>query len=97
MENNFLSQFHKTAFRTTDAPWEQFFKQLIQHCHPLKEDKTSYKRYQLDPENRDLVQLVTTDPQLRQLVIRAEGYRIMVKTEDFTKFETQLKKHGYLL
>lgn len=77
--------------------WEQFFKQLIQHCHPLKEDKTSYKRYQLDPENRDLVQLITTDPQLRQLVIRAEGYRIMVKTEDFTKFETQLKKHGYLL
>ena len=77
--------------------WQQFFKALLQHCHPLKEDKTSYKRYTLDPENRDLIQLVTTDPVLRQLVIRAEGYRIMVKNDDLKKFETQLKKHGYLL
>ena len=77
--------------------WEQFFKSLLQHCHPLKEDKQSYKRYTLDPENRDLVQLVTTDPVLRQIVIRAENYRIMVKTEDLKKFEIQLKKHGYLL
>lgn len=86
-------------FISSDLPplWEQFFKSLLQHCHPLKEDKTAYKRYTLDPENRDLVQLVTTDPALRQLVIRAEGYRIMVKQEDLKKFETQLKKHGYLL
>ena len=86
-------------FISSDLPplWEQFFKSLLQHCHPLKEDKTAYKRYTLDPENRDLVQLVTTDPILRQLVIRAEGYRIMVKQEDLKKFETQLMKHGYLL
>ena len=77
--------------------WEQFFKSLLQHCHPLKEDKTAYKRYSLDPENRDLVQLVTTDPVLRQIVIRAEGFRILVKNDDLKKFETQLKKHGYLL
>lgn len=86
-------------FISSDLPplWEQFFKSLLQHCHPLKEDKTAYKRYTLDPENRDLVQLITTDPALRQLVIRAEGYRIMVKNDDLKKFETQLKKHGYLL
>ena len=77
--------------------WEQFFRTLLQHCHPLKEDKTGYKRYSLDPENRDLIQLVTTDPVLRQIVIRAEGFRILVKNDDLKKFETQLKKHGYLL
>ena len=86
-------------FISSDLPpfWEQFFKSLLQHCHPLSEDKQGYKRYTLDPENRDLVQLVTTDPVLRQIVIRAEGYRIMVKNDDLKKFETQLKKHGYLL
>ena len=77
--------------------WQQFFQSLLQHCHPLNEDHQSYKHYTLDPQNRDLVQLITTDPVLRQLVIRAEGYRIMVKNEDLKKFETQLKKHGYLL
>jgi hypothetical protein len=79
------------------ALWEQFFQTLLQHCHPLSEDHTAVKRYTLDPENRDLIQLITTDPVLRQLVIRAEGFRIMVKQEDLKKFEIQLKKHGYLL
>lgn len=77
--------------------WDQFFKSLLQHCHPLTEDKTTYKRYTLNPRDRDLVQLIVTDPALRNIVIRAEGYRIMVKTDDIKKFETQLKKHGYLL
>lgn len=77
--------------------WEQFFETLLQHCNPLKEDKTGYKRYTLAPQNRELAQLITTDPTLRQIVIRAEGYRILVKNDDLKKFETQLKKHGYLL
>ena len=77
--------------------WEQFFETLLRHCNPLKEDKTAYKRYTLDPNNRELVQLITTDPALRQIVIRAEGYRILVKNDDLKKIETQLKKHGYLL
>ena len=77
--------------------WEQFFQQLLQHCHPLTEDKTSYRHYTLKPDNTDLINLLTTDPTLRQIVIRGEGYRILVKNEDLRKFETQLKKHGYLL
>lgn len=92
-----ISIFRRFISNELPPLWEQFFQQLLQHCHPLKEDKTSYKRYTLSPDNRDLIQLITTDPELRQLVIRAEGYRIMVKTDDLKKFETQLKKHGYLL
>ena len=77
--------------------WQQFFEQLLQHCHPLMEDRTSYQHYTLKPDNTELIQLVTTDPVLRAIVIRAEGYRLLVKTVDIRKFETQLKKHGYLL
>lgn len=77
--------------------WEQFFKQLLQHCHPLKEDCIPYMHYTLPPDNRELLQLLTTDPQLRRLVIRAEGYRILVSTVDLKKFENLLKKHGFLL
>ena len=107
---SFLANCHKKAdvegkikifrqFISNELPplWEQFFKTLLQHCNPLLEDKTAYKRYTLDPQNRELAQLITTDPVLRQLAIRAEGYRIMVRNDDLKKFETQLKKHGYLL
>ena len=86
-------------FISSELPplWQQFFQQLLQHCHPLTEDNTSYRHYTLQPDNRDLIQLITTDPTLRQLVVRAEGYRLLVRAEDIRKFEIQLKKHGYLL
>ena len=77
--------------------WQQFFQSILQHCNPLQEDKISYRHYTIQPDNRDLIKLITTDPVLQQIAIRAEGYRIMVKLEDLRKFETQLKKHGYLL
>lgn len=81
MENNFLSQFHKTAFRTTNAPKGR------------GKTNVSFK-----PTSNSTPNASSSAPNpYAQLVIRAEGYRIMVKTEDFTKFETQLKKHGYLL
>ena len=92
-----ISIFRRFIANELPPLWEQFFQQLLQHCHPLKEDRTGYKRYILSADNRDLIQLVTTDPVLRQIVVRAEGYRIMVKNDDLKKFETQLKKHGYLL
>ena len=92
-----ISVFRRFISSELPPLWEQFFQTLLQHCHPLQEDITGYKHYTLQPTNRELIQLVTTDPVLRQLVIRAEGYRIMVKTTDLKKFETQLKKHGYLL
>ena len=77
--------------------WKQFFQTLLQHCHPLQEDSAAYRHYTIDSENRELQQLITNDPVLQQLVIRAEGYRILVKLDDIRKFENQLKKHGYLL
>jgi len=92
-----ISIFRRFIAKELPPLWEQFFQQLLQHCHPLKEDRTGYKRYILSANNRDLIQLMTTDPVLRQIVVRAEGYRIMVKNDDLKKFETQLKKHGYLL
>ena len=92
-----ISIFRQFIANELPPLWEQFFQQLLQHCHPLKEDLTVYRHYTIDPKNSDLIQLINTDPTLRQLVIRAEGYRIMVKADDLRKFENQLKKHGYLL
>ncbi len=94
---NKISTFRQ--FIASDLPplWEQFFNLLLQHIHPLKEDITPYKHFTLQPDDRELISLITSDPVLRQIVIRAEGYRIMVKTGDMKKFTDRLKKHGYLL
>ena len=86
-------------FVSSELPplWKQFFDSLLQHCNPLTSNRTGYKIYQLSPSNTDLVRLLTTDPRLRTLVVRAEGYLLLVKKDDLKRFTEELKKHGYLL
>ena len=77
--------------------WKQFFDSLLMHCKPLCTDKTKYQKYRIDPKNTELIQLLTTDPKLRQMTIRAEGYLLLVENDNLKKFTDELKKHGYLL
>jgi hypothetical protein len=77
--------------------WKQFFDSLLMHCNPLRTDRTAYLKYRIDPKNTELIQLLTGDPKLRQLTVRAEGYLLLVKKDDLKKFTDELKKHGYLL
>ena len=86
-------------FISSELPplWKQFFDSLLLHCHPLTTETATYRHYRLSPDNTDLIRLITTDERIRQLVIRAEGYLILVRQEDLNKFETILKKYGYLL
>jgi hypothetical protein len=67
------------------------------HCNPFTVEKTNYRHYRVSPQNAELIRLITSDEQLRKLVVRAEGYLILVAEDDIRKFENQLKKHGYLL
>jgi hypothetical protein len=86
-------------FISSELPplWKQFFGTLLNRCHPLKKDTTQYCHYTISPNDTELIKLITTDEKLSQLVVRAEGYLILVKNEDLHKFEERLKKHGYLL
>ena len=77
--------------------WETFFSTLLTRCHPLTLNHEDFHVYTLPADDHDLQRLVATDPKLRQLVIRAEGYRILVRTIDLGKFRTRLKALGYLL
>lgn len=92
-----ISIFQRFIASELPPLWKQFFESLLQHCHPLKEDKTIYLRYTIDPNNRELISLITTDEKIRQIVTRAEGFMILVKLKDLQLFETLMKKHGYLL
>lgn len=94
---NKISIFRQFISSELPPLWKHFFDTLLQHCNPLKTDTAAYKHYRLSPDNSDLIRLITTDDQLRKLIIRAEGYLILVRQEDIRHFEDLLKKHGYLL
>lgn len=53
--------------------------------------------YRLDPSNRELLQLLSTDPVIRQYTLRAEGHLLLIEEEQLNKVVTRLKYFGYLL
>ncbi|MBR6283196.1 MAG: hypothetical protein IKR25_02735 [Muribaculaceae bacterium] len=78
--------------------WVAFFDSVLQRVQPLTKGSVSrYQLYGVDPNNHPLIQLLDTDPVLRQLIIRAEGYRLLVHANDFERFSARLKDLGYLL
>lgn len=78
--------------------WDDFLKSLVKRCKPLYEvPRSKYLIYRLDPSNRELLQLLSTDPVIRQYTLRAEGHLLLVEEEQLNKVVTRLKYFGYLL
>lgn len=88
--------FRKTA-REMPANWTQFFTTLINRCQPLKaESLDKLHMFSVSHENIDLQRLLSTDTFLKTMVIRAEGYRILVYDDDLIRFKERLRQLGYL-
>lgn len=78
--------------------WTHFFDSLLQRCNPLTSvNSMEYRIFQIGPTNKSLMRLLTSDPKLSQMTIRAENYTILVKTSDLQKFINRLKSLGYLM
>lgn len=92
--------FFKQFISQEKAPevWTSFFDSLLKQCHPLKKIKSdNYVIYQLDGNNKELICLLTTDSVLKSIIIRAEGYMILVDVKNQKKLIDRLKTYGYLL
>lgn len=78
--------------------WDKFFQSLVLRCKPLNEEQSGkYLVYRLDPSNRELLQLLSTDPMIRKYTLRAEGHLLLVEAAHLKEVVTRLKYFGYLL
>lgn len=78
--------------------WEDFFDSLVKRCRPLHEEKSGkYLIYRLHTLDRELLQLLSTDPVIRQYTVRAEGHLLLVEAEHLKEVVARLKFFGYLL
>ena len=92
--------FFKQFISQEKAPeiWTSFFDSLLKQCHPLKKMKSdNYVIYQLDGNNKEFIRLLTTDSVLKSIIIRAEGYMILVDVKNQKKLIDRLKTYEYLL
>ena len=82
----------------TPEIWTEFFESLLNQCHPLKKvSRNNYIIYRLDGNNKELIRLLTTDSVLKAIIVRAEGYMILVEAKNQKKLVDRLKTYGYLL
>lgn len=91
-----MNFFRKTS-KEMPPNWSQLFVELMNRCQPLKAESLSeFCMYSISPDNTDLQRLLSTDTFLKSMVIRAEGYRILVYDDDLFRFKERLRQLGYL-
>ena len=89
--------FHQYICAEPPGVWTDFFRTIEQRCDPLKAPNESYSVYMVDAADTYLISLLTTDTVLKGIVIRAEGYRILIPSSKRSTFVSRLKSFGYLL
>lgn len=76
--------------------WEAFFQDIIHKIDPfeLAPDMTLLK---IPPDNKELIRLIAQDPVIKTLIIKAEGYLVLVPKGNFAPLKRRLQEFGYLV
>lgn len=85
-------------FISNDLPsnWEKFFAELRQKIDPFVAI-SEMKIFKIPEDNPNLIQLIARDGQLKKLVVKAEGYHILIPKGNFSRFKKRLQEFGYFL
>ncbi|HMQ48932.1 MAG TPA: hypothetical protein PKA00_15725 [Saprospiraceae bacterium] len=78
------------------ANWEAFFSELMQKISPFESPGEVYV-FKIPENNQTLIKLLAQDSVLKQLMLKAEGYHIIVPKSKYPAFNNRLKEFGYLL
>ncbi|MEM9991886.1 MAG: hypothetical protein AAF738_08985, partial [Bacteroidota bacterium] len=76
--------------------WQKFFAELRQKIDPFVELK-DLKIFKIPTDNPALVQLIARDSLLKKIVIKAEGYHVLIPRKEFARFKKRLQEFGYFL
>lgn len=87
----------KTVFSgEIPANWQRFFDEISQKINPLEPEK-NFSIFRVGEQNHNLLHLITRDPELKRLCLKAEGFLILIAKKDIKKFKMRLQTFGYLL
>ncbi|MFM8839490.1 MAG: hypothetical protein ACKOFB_00085 [bacterium] len=90
-----INQFSGIVRQELPPLWEQFFQDLIDKANALIPEPASVV-FKLKDQSI-LAQLFATDPELKLISKRAEGFRIIVNRADINKLKQRLGELGYFM
>lgn len=89
--------FRQTVSHSYPANWKAFFDRMLSGIGRLRVPAETFRTFSVDRSDPYLLEILTSDPQLRSLVRRAEDYIILVETGNLSKFTARMRHFGYLV
>lgn len=94
----FISVLNDNLPGPLSTVWENFFNKMRQHCKPLTMASiTQYRLFKVSPDNNEFISLLTNDPKLSRMILRVDGYKLLVHNADYPAFSDRLRELGYIL
>jgi hypothetical protein len=76
--------------------WQAFLKDIQNKVNPF-ESVDEFQAFKIPPDNKALIQLIAQDPIIKNLVIKAEGFIILIPKGHYAAFRRRMQEFGYLL
>jgi hypothetical protein len=91
-----IALFKTIINNTIPTNWERFFKELVTNSTAIKINKFVIT-YTLPLDDKELHRLVAQDGELKQLVLKAEGFNLLVPVDNQSKFKSRMKELGFIV
>ncbi len=93
--NAHIESFRQTVCRDPPQIWERFFDAVRAMVEPFSLE-TGWRVFKT-AQDPSLAAALARDPILRELVVRAEGRRVLIHKKNFSRVKKKLQEYGYLI
>lgn len=92
-----IDLFKKYIANEPPQIWEDFFNAMLERTNALKKVKTSYITRSIDAKDKELQDIIMHDPNIKQYILRAEGYVVLIEQAHLNDVNNILKTYGYTI
>lgn len=92
-----IDLFKKYIANEPPQIWADFFNAMLERSNALKKVKTSYITRSIDAKDKELQDIIMHDPNIKQYILRAEGYVVLIEQAHLNDVNNILKTYGYTI
>lgn len=88
-----INEFKKKIQSELNDIWKNFFEELLKKMEYVQ-FVPEYRVLKLE-QDKNLINIITKDKRLSNIVLKAENFHVIIKEENMEKFAEVLKENGY--
>lgn len=86
-----INLFKKYIANEPPQIWAGFFNAMLERSNALKKVRTSYITRSIDAKDKELQDIIMHDPNIKQYILRAEGYVVLIEQAHLSNVNNILK------